>query len=433
MTSSRLVAKNTLAQIASKGVTSLIGLVTRKLLTTYLGPAGFGDYVFILTYSSLFGSIADWGTLVIAVREASRRSDIESKVFGSAIMGRLLLSVIAGFAALVFLPFFNLSSSISSLIAISSVLIVAFALKASLGIIFESKMNMSLWVWVEVSASLTTLLLFALAVRLQMPTSMFLISLLVATTISIIVGFSLARRIARIDFYPDWKLIIHLIREALPMGGILIMFSIYNRLDTVILKLFRSSSEVGFYGLAYFIYENVVIVAAYLINSVFPLLSRESVGNVPSLNFGKYYQKIWDIMMVLALGAVAVTFLAAPVLVKLISSSEFLSSVYLLRVLSFSLFFSFLNHVTGFSLIALGRQKQYLVISLTALVFNVVLNLYFVPRVGSIASAWITVGTEALVHLLTFTLISRVMGRRISLRSFPRTAVEFLSTRGKIF
>ena len=38
------IVKNTASQLGSKVITSLIGLVTRKLLTNYLGPAGFGDY-----------------------------------------------------------------------------------------------------------------------------------------------------------------------------------------------------------------------------------------------------------------------------------------------------------------------------------------------------------------------------------------------------
>lgn len=433
MNQSQLVAKNTLVQIATKATTAAIGLLTRKLLAYYLGPAGLGDYIFALTYATLFGGIADWGTLMIAVREAAKRPTHQAKIFGSALVARLGLSLLAVVVALGLLPILRLPASLAAVTTLATALIVAFALKASLGIIFEAKLRMEKWFWVDLTASLVTLGLFALGVYLRLSLAWFFGGLLLATAIAITVAGLLARRLTAIDLVPDLALTKQLGLEALPMGGVLMMFNVYNRVDTLILKFWRTSVEVGFYGLAYFIYENIILVAAYLVKSVLPLLSPQVSTGRPTANFSHIYQKTWDLMLALALAAVAGTFVLAPLLVNLVSSPQFAPSVPLLRVLAIGLFLAFLNHVTGFSLVALGRQKIYLGVAASALIFNVTANWVLIPVFGATAAAWVTVGTEGLVQVLTLVLISRSLGRWPSLVSFPKTAWEFIKTRGKIF
>jgi len=405
MSHTQVILKNTASQLLSKVITSLIGLVTRKLLTNYLGPAGFGDYVFLLTYSTLFGSIADWGTITIGVREASKDPEHRPQIFGTAIVGRLILSIIACLVALILSPLIIKNAFSTSLVVVSAILIIVMALKASFGIVFETLLQMHRWVFVEVSASLVTLALFFLAVTLKLPLFYFLLFLIVATLIACLVGLYHSLKITRLDFKLNTSLLSRLARESFPMGLALIMFSLYNRIDTIILGIYRPASEVGFYGLAYFIYENIVLVAAYILNSVYPLLSQLAANSLGK--FKQIYHRCYLSMLGLGLLAFAGTYLLAPAFVYLISSSRFFPSIAILKILSLSLFFSYLNHTTGFSLIALGKQRQYGFITLTALVFNIGANLLYVPIFGFTAAAWITVGTEATVQLLSLFLITR--------------------------
>ena len=429
MSLSRLVAKNTLLQIVTKLATSVIGLVTRKLLTNYLGPVGFGDYIFILSYVALFGSIADWGTQLVSVREASRSPQLQPKIFGSAILGRLILSVVAAVVALFALPFLHLSPALSSLASFSCLLIIVFTLKSSLGIIFETLMRLDRWFFVEIVASTSTLALFSLGVYFQLPLSWFILFLLIANFVSSAVALLLALRLSPVAFRPDLAVVKRLAIASLPMGGVLILFSVYNRIDTLILKVFSSSFAVGIYGLAYFIFENVIFVAAYLMNATLPVLSRQTEPTA----FRRHYQKILDLMLCLSIPATLATFFLSPFLVYVISSPQFALSIPLLRILSFAVFFAFLNHVTGYSLVALGKQRAYFITSLFVLFFNITLNLIFIPHYGALAAAWITVGTEAFAQVINTILLARALHYLPSYFSFPKTALDFIRTRGKIF
>ena len=67
MTLTKKVIVNTLSQMSTKTITVIIGIVVRKLLAVYLGPSGLGEHFFTITLATIFGSIADFGTVMITV------------------------------------------------------------------------------------------------------------------------------------------------------------------------------------------------------------------------------------------------------------------------------------------------------------------------------------------------------------------------------
>ena len=90
------------------------------------------------------------------------------------------------------------------------------------------------------------------------------------------------------------------------------------------------------------------------------------------------------------------SFIFSQPIINFIAGKNFQASVLPLKILSLSLMFSYVNHLNGFSLIALGHQKDSLKIGVFALIWNLVFNLIFIPKAGIIAAAIITLSTEAL-------------------------------------
>lgn len=433
MSASRKIAKNTLFQLASKATTTIFGLVTRKLLTRYLGPSGFGDYVFSLNYANLFASLADWGTQLVSIREASKFPQERSAIFGTSFLLRTAASLVAAFIALLLLRYQQLSPTLTFSASLACILIVLFALKASLGQIYDTLLRHDRWYYVELITAVVSLSLFSVTIYFGFSLPYFILSLVVSTLLAMLTAYLLSRSLVHINFTYNPLLIKRIISQSLPMGGVLILFSLYNRIDTVLLQHLTDSTQVGLYGLAYFLYDNLVVMAAFVMTSALPLLSPQVTTSGPTDLFNTYFQKLYDLMLMLGLLVMLGTLLASPVVIFLVSTPEFTGSIPLLRILGMAAFFSYLNHVTGFSLIALGKQATYFYINLLALALNLAVNIITIPLFGATASAWATVATEALVQLLSFILISRSLGRFPSLFSFPKTTYTFLSTRGRIF
>jgi len=66
------------------------------------------------------------------------------------------------------------------------------------------------------------------------------------------------------------------IKESLPMGAILLMFTVDNKIDTVMLGSLKGSGAVGIYSVSYRIYDVLILGAAYFMNSLLPVLSQYS-------------------------------------------------------------------------------------------------------------------------------------------------------------
>lgn len=432
MNLSRIVTYNTLIQILGKIVTVVFGITTTAILTNYLGASGFGEYVFVLSFVAIFSSVADWGTALIAVREAARQEKNESQIFSNVLILRLVLSFLATLISWLVIFLFpgvaHNGEPLKRLVILASLLILFFSLKNSLGIIFQTKLKLDKVVLLDFIASALTLF-FSFFVVSFGGTLVFLIwAVILANIIAVLVGFGQIFSLTSLRFSLSFPVLRKLSLEALPMGGILILFSVYNRIDALILQAIKGSTAVGVYGLAYRIYEVLVLGAFYLMNSLLPILAREKDKN----KLCQVYQRAFDLLVLAGIFVILATFLLAPLAIKLVAWGrfpEFFTSISLLRILSLAVLASFLNHLTGYLLIVLGRQRRYFFISVAALIFNFSLNLFLIPSYSYYAAAWITFLTEILVFCLTSFLIAQALKFRPSFFSFPKTALDLLKKR----
>ncbi|MBI4099795.1 polysaccharide biosynthesis C-terminal domain-containing protein, partial [Candidatus Microgenomates bacterium] len=219
--------------------------------------------------------------------------------------------------------------------------------------------------------------------------------------------------------------------ESLPMGGILVLFTIYNRVDTVILQYFKGSAAVGLYGVAYRVFEVLVLGAAYFANSILPLIS--SLAKTDRRRLGEVYRKSFVVLLVLGVTVATVNFIFAPLAIAILGGGDFAPSVGILRLLSLALLMSYFNHLNGYTLIALGKQWYSLTIAVIALTVNLTLNWLFIPLFSYQAAAFITFVTEGLIVVLSLIFIKRELGVIPSLGDVPKVILELVAKRGKIF
>jgi O-antigen/teichoic acid export membrane protein len=130
---------------------------------------------------------------------------------------------------------------------------------------------------------------------------------------------------------------------------------------------------------------------------------------------------------------VFLTWVLAPLVVRLLTQqrfSEFNEAVSILRLLSLALLVAYFNHLTGYTIIALGRQRPYVLITLVALVFNIIANLNVIPRFSYYGAATVTIFTETIILTLTTLLLHRLMKFFPSLLHFPKTIGKIIRKGG---
>jgi O-antigen/teichoic acid export membrane protein len=388
------VAVSTAAQVVAKIAHLALNLVASLVLIRYLQPAGYGDYVFVLSFAALFGLMSDLGLSKIAVRDISRNEQGTAVILGTAIVGKLLLAAVSAALVQIALAMIDARPEIRLAIAVASLMYVTEAF-LSIVVIFQVRLAMQYeaLVTVVIQAIDTVLILGLVALGAD------LIQLVAAPVASGAAGCVLVLVIARRRFAArldlDLRRLPGLLWEAAPIGITLLLAVAYLKLDSVLLGLLATPVDVGLYGSAFRPIEYLLLASGVLITPLFPLLARWYGRE--SARFTLVYWRGMDALLVIALPVPVLLFWVADPLVRGVYTESFASAAVPLRVLSIALVLMIVSAWQGFALLAAGRQRLTVIYDAAALILNVGLNLALIPRFGYLGAAAAALVTSGFV------------------------------------
>jgi O-antigen/teichoic acid export membrane protein len=161
--------------------------------------------------------------------------------------------------------------------------------------------------------------------------------------------------------------------------------------------------DVGIYSLSYKFFDFLIALPLFLSNAIYPLLLKEK--NKPSIYTTT--KKYFFIFLAFSLVVLVPFWFVSPIfsLIK----SDFVASVIPFRILLFSLPFFYVTSLLQWVLITLGKLKFLMYVYLLSMAVNIFLNLIFIPKYSYVASATITLVSEAIVFTL---LIVKIISER---------------------
>jgi len=427
------VFKNTVFQIAGRSLTILISLLTTAVLTRTLGVETFGDYVFITSIVLLFVGLTDFGTITIGVREASVSLEKKEKIFGSVLSLRIIISLFIFIAFNLLIYFLPQFAGLREPSLIASFVILFLILRTTMQAVLQVFLRLDLASFLEVIASLLALLFIGSFLLLGIKINLFWLMIFwsVSALASGIAGLYYVKKLISFKLNFNKDDLFKIFKQASPLGVYLLVYAVYDRgIDSFFLKTFVNSEAVGFYGLAYKIHGNLIFGAAFLMNSLFPIISALK-NDEERLKL--IFKKAFSVLFFFGLLSLFLGTLFAPLIIRIISGAKFVLSVNILRILLFATFFSFLNHLNGYLLISLNEQKKLLVFSLFSLILNLVLNTIFIPRYSFWAAAAVTVLTEGLIFVLTSVYLKRKYQLTISGQELKNNLFLLLKKRKSFF
>lgn len=409
---------NTSYQIAGRFFIVLVSLIITAILTRTLGVAVYGDYVFITSLVILFTGLSDFGASQIGVREASSNKDKMGEIFGSVLGLRIILSslfFVIFIALSLIMPQFRNLTDISFW---ASFVILLIIFKTVSQAVFNTHFRFDLSSFLDVVSSLLFLipLIITLIFNITLTLKIVIIFWLFSTLVSAAVGWYLSRRLIQLKTNFGYQKLKVLFKQTLPLGIYLLVYSLYDRgIDSIFLKTFCGSDAVGYYGLAYKIYGNLILGAAFLMNSLFPLISSFEKD---SIEIKKYFNKAFCLLFTSAIGIFIIFYISSIPIIKIISGNNYLVSAQILKVLLLALIFSGLNHLTGYYMIILDEQSKLLRFSIIAFVFNITANYIFIPIYSYWAAAVVTIFTELIIFLFSFIYLRKKYNLTVNTKSY---------------
>jgi O-antigen/teichoic acid export membrane protein len=401
------IAANTISQLLGK----VIGAGTTFLISLFLarefGVIGYGDFVKVTTYVSFFFLLADFGLNAVYLQRQKDPTSFPTLI-GARIIGGTILIFLA-LAILAFLPQGE-SQGYTSIVRLGIILfspaILFQGLITTTNAVFQKHLRYDVSTISLAAGSIVSLILlllfFKTSANAAVVGSITLLAGAIATALTAFIGVKILKEPISISLSP--AKVSGLFMASLPLGLTLLFTLVYGHIDSVILTLTRPTEDVGIYGLAYKVFEIILVFPTFFMNALYPLMLKASQDELVGV-----IKKSGIFLFAVAVVGVITTWIAAPYLTLI--QEGFVQSVAPLRILSLSLPFFFLSALCMWALITLKKQILLAIIYGGVMILNIFLNTWLIPQYGYIAAAWTTVVCEGVVLTISGFLLLRYISK----------------------
>ncbi len=401
------IAYNTIIQIISKVLSTLIGLIIIAIITRYLGQVGFGKYTAVITFLSFFGIIADLGLTLVTVQLISRPEANQDKILGNLLGLRLISAIFfLGLAPLIAI-FFPYSQEIKQAIAIAAFSFLFIALNQILVGLFQKELRMDKVSIAEVANRLVLLIGIILVAKINGG----LLGIMLATVMASFVSFALhlffSLSFARISLRFNLTYWSQIMRLSWPLAITIALNLIYLKADTLLLSIIKRPSsigiiaEVGIYGAAYKVIDVLITLPFMFAGIILPLLNNKWAEQDKN-GFKQLMQKSFNIMIMFTVPMVIGTQLLAKDVMILVAGPDFALSGPILQILIFAAGIIFLGNIFAHAVIAINQQKKVIIFYLFTAITALIGYLIFIPRYSYFGAASVTIYSEAVIALTSF-------------------------------
>ena len=382
-------AKNASILIVLKFLMPVLSLGLVFVVSRQLGAEGLGRYTLVLAYFYFFIMLTPLGLDALLTREGARNPDVMPALLGNAAVMALASSLIAMATMIALSLSMDYDPITRSALRLSSLAIFPSTLLSLFEAVFVARERFKLIaasslveLTVKVGGSVPLLLL---GYGVQAVVLMVVLSRLAACCLS----WGLLSRVGMTLRFGVDKLVWQQLLRAVPTFLSISVFStLYWRIDTLMLSMFRDLTDVAYYGAAYRLMELVKILPQSLCRALYPQISQSVRSEPERLNeLGSLALRyLWVALLPLAL---VMTIFAEPILAMLYGDALRPAAISL-TVLIWTVLPYACARYYAYLLIASDRQQIDLRLNVLMTVVNVGLNLILMPRYGPLGAALAT-------------------------------------------
>lgn len=422
MSLSRQVAANTILQILAKTLSTVLAAVTLGILTRYLHQEGFGAFTIATTFPQIFGIMADLGFSLMGIQLVSEIRENHVRNYHAIITLRLITAVIFLALAPIASLFFPYPLEIKIGIAIVSLSVLLSSLIQIYTIQFQVNLAMAIPMVADIVSKIFLIASIGVAVYLHAGFLTILWLIVINNGIQCAIVFIGSFAYQRSALIWDPPLFRKIIARSWPIGLSIVFNLIYLKLDTIILSLYHSQSDVGMYGGAYRVFEVLISLPSMFMGLVLASFARSwSSGDIGL--FRRYFQKSFDFMVMATLPLIVGTFFIARPLMTTFLGEQFEGSGDILQILILGTGCVFFGSFIGHLINVVHQQKRMLYGYLVGAIIGVIGYFILIPPFGAWGAAWATVATECIVLCIAFFVFTSATGIRPNIVASKRIVI----------
>jgi O-antigen/teichoic acid export membrane protein len=352
------LTKNTTYYTAALTVQKILAFVYFWFISNSLFPNQLGQYVFALSFTTMFSIFVDLGLSPVLTREASKNNQ-QANLYLKNILGlKIPLAIVTLIAAWFFINVTGKPPEVRLLVYLASFIMILDSFSLSFWVVFRARQNLK---YESIATILVQTIIFVLgliALKTNGQVKYLMLALLAASIFNFLFCLILLKIKLKFSLKPqyDSEIIKHFIKIVpyFALAGIFV--KIYNTSDSVILGYLDSDEAVGFFAVpAKVVYALQQIIPAAFAAVIFPAFSYYYANSKELLS--KTFNKAFSYLTIISLPIAAGLICLAERIVSLVWPTYF-NVIPTFIVMSMAIPFIFLAFPTGYLLNSCDRQKN---------------------------------------------------------------------------
>lgn len=408
MSLTKTIAYNTIVQIIGRFLNLIISFSSVALLTRYLGVIGYGEYTTAFALVNLFAVLTDLGFFTTLVRELSIGRHTKEKIVNNILTLRSVVALVVFTLAVIIAQFIpSYSADVKRGVIFAALAIFALTLNQTLVGVFQANFRMDKAVLGDFLGRAVTLALIFFGIRHHASLQQIIAYYIVGNSANLLLTIALSSLYIKFRLAFDWPFWKYTLRTTISLGFLLIIGMVNFRNDMVFLGFFKSAKDVGIYGAAYKMFDQLIVLPSMFLGTTLPAIATLIVQKSERLTAA--LQKSFNFLFAMAAPTAVFGIFYSREIINFIAGRDFTSAstislaghpitaVTAFQILMLNIILIFIGNLTNYTIIAANQQKRLLLPNLLFMLVNIVLNIIFIPRYSYLAAALTTFITEVLL------------------------------------
>lgn len=409
----RLNARKTshtiLFQLLGWGIALPIIFPVTALLTHYLGPAQYGDYMFTFTYLTIFALLSGTGMDPLIIRQLSRSPRSQWRELLSTAAGTRFLSTTVSSVLLWLVTWLlPLSTELRSLLFIGGCsLFFSFSvncLRAVYSHGFRAEQHTNMLIVLETVNRLVTAGLIGLVVLWRIPLIWAYALIVFSDLPSFLILVWMARRRYGMRLHFNLARARSLFKEGMAMTSYDLLTLVAGQADLLLLMALTGPGDVGIYALAMRLTDPLQSAIFAYANGLYPLLCVTFKQG--RAQFDRVCQEATRILALVMVPFALLVTIYAPAIVALFGGRSFAAASTVVQLLIWTMVCTFFNILATRIAMAANHERRVPLVTLCSLCLNGALNLSLIPR-WQYLGAGIAALTSEFLALCLFGILLR--------------------------
>jgi O-antigen/teichoic acid export membrane protein len=377
-----------------------------------MGPVGYGQYFFILTFTSYFAFLSEFSLDRVIIQRVAAQNAGSGACLINSLIARAGLSCLAILCILFFMRWSS-RPELSAAIALASWMLLTTSIYNGFSAIFQAHERMELVALIEIPFSLLRSGVGVLVVISGGGIFLLLSVLLIADILRALAGLI----IYFIAFHPSvgvpkLRTIWSLICAGIPLSLSLLGTTVEFRTPIIVLARYWDDKVLGWFSVPYKIMDMIGAMILALSGALLPVLSRKYMTSRKDVAVA-FNQIVRLLLIVLLPLAIGVTILARRLVVGAFGAA-YADSVRPLQLIIWVAVLMSMQFICGTIFLASGRWSQMPLLTLIVALTSILAAFVFIPKYGHIGASIALLISEATSLTIFYFYIKLKIGIRLN-------------------